>query len=77
MSCRLLARGSAARKPMFQFAFERGLLRFRAKRPAFDPLSQLPPRMAARAKQSGPQRAEHHCLTDFIHPPSIRPISVS
>jgi hypothetical protein len=33
---------------MFQFAFERGFLRFRAKRPAFEPLFQLPPRMATR-----------------------------
>lgn len=39
----------AERKPMFVFAFDRGLLPFRLNTPAFDVLFQLPPRYARRS----------------------------
>ena len=37
------------RKPMFQFALERGLLRFKLKTPALAPLFQLPPQIGKRS----------------------------
>lgn len=37
---------------MFEFRFEGALFRFKAKRPAWDPLFQLPPRSAAPVRRS-------------------------
>ncbi len=34
---------------MFVFVFERGLFKFRAPNPAFEPLFQLPPRIGSRS----------------------------
>lgn len=39
----------AGRKPMFVFAFDRALFKFRANTPALEPLFQLPPRIGRRS----------------------------
>lgn len=66
-SGRLLFR--AGRKPMFVFTFDRKLLKFSANSPAWTPLFQFPPRIGSRFNARAPY------FKDFIHPPTMRPIS--
>ena len=69
----------AARKPMFVFTLERGLVRLRENAPALAPLFQFPPRIGNRI-DTAPMFfpcGVCYCFIALIHPPSMAPISES
>ena len=74
-------RSKAERNPMLPFAFERRLLTFSAKTPAFDWLFQFPPAIGRRIrpfpKVAFPFSSVfcYFFSVAFIQPPSILPIS--
>lgn len=59
---------------MLLFEFERTLFRFKSNKPAFEPLSQLPPDNGIR-KQLFPNVFKIYFSVAFIQPPNIRPTS--